>query len=92
MREYINLVRLNERTEDYEHELTLHLRGDFVNSLVEFLQKVKDVAAGGHSFAIEADRECAGEYDDGECPHVYIDGDGADCIVNIFLDGKKLKD
>lgn len=83
--------RPNIEDRDYV-EITLKVSNtDFVKPLIRFLQIVKDVADGGHSFDIEADRDQSGEYKDGH-PKIGIDGDGADKIYEILVDGKKPKD
>lgn len=65
--------------------LTIELNdGDFALPLAEFLATVANIAAQGHSFDIQADPEEKG-------PRVGIDGDGADRILRVLLDGKVIK-
>ena len=73
--------RLDASSGAYPVRLELRLPDtDFVNTLVSFLQEVAKRAAGGHSFSLYADED-----DPFKCG---IDGDGADKIGYIFLNGK----
>lgn len=66
------------------HVLTLELNdGDMVRPLAAFMERVRIVAGGGHSFEIMADED--------EPFRVGIDGDGADRILRVLLDGKPVK-
>ena len=67
--------------------ITIECSGDFVPYLVRFLQIVRDVAAGGHSFDVVADQDQSSDYKDGP-PKVGIDGDGSDRIHRILVSGK----
>jgi len=73
--------RMDASTGRYPVRLELRLSDtDFVPKLVEFLQEVAKRAGGGHSFSLSADED-----DPFKCG---IDGDGADKIGYIFLNGK----
>ncbi len=63
---------------------------DFLPRLIRFFQIVKNVAASGHSFSVEADREQSSDYK--EALRFDIDGDGADRIFEVLVNGKKAPD
>ena len=74
----------------YPLKLELELsQWESLPQLLEFLRYVKNTANGGHSFAIEADRE-EGDWPSGKggWPKVYVDGDGNDHIGSIKLNGE----
>lgn len=86
------LLLLKATRPEHVTTITIEAVGDFAPSFVRFLRSVRKVAAGGHSFSIEADRENASDYRPGgyhgDCQmRTGIDGDGADRIVRILVDG-----
>jgi hypothetical protein len=71
-------------------EVTLRVSNtDFLPRLIRFFQICKSVAAGGHSFEVEADRD---DHSYKEPPRFGIDGDGADRIFEVLVNGKKAPD
>jgi hypothetical protein len=81
------------RSTEYEHVIELRVSGEFSRGLAEFLVRCGEVASGGHSFDIEADRDMAKEYSvkGDHYPKIGFDGDGSDRIVEVLFDGKKVK-
>lgn len=78
-----------------EIELT---QWDNLRSFIGFLRYVKAAASAGHGFSIEADREegVIPEFMEkfgltGDHPKVYVDGDGADKVGRILVNGEEIK-
>lgn len=70
---------------NYPNKLTIELSDwESMSQLLAFWRYVRNTAAGGHSFSIEADREDLGD----KAPKVYVDGDGNDKCGRIFLNDK----
>lgn len=68
-----------------DHVITVEMNhGDCVGPLALWLATVKSIADQGHSFDIQADPEEKG-------PRVGIDGDGADRIIRVLLDGEEVR-
>lgn len=71
---------------------------DNLGSFLAFLRYVRAAANAGHGFSIEADRE-EGSMPElmrkfglkGEWPRVYVDGDGADHVGRITVNGDDLR-
>jgi hypothetical protein len=68
-----------------EHVIEIGVNGEFASAFAVWLATVGMVAATGHSFDLEADRE------GGEGFRVGVDGDGADRILNVRFDGHLVK-
>lgn len=66
------------------HVISLEAKGDCVLRLAQFLQRIGVVAGWGHSFEVIADAAA------GEPFEFDIDGDGADRIMNVRIDGQLL--
>lgn len=81
--------RINARADaaPAKHVIEIEASGEFVPQLAAFLQQCGAIAAVGHSFDIEADKEMSAEYEGGH-PRIGFDGDGADRIHEVRLDGK----
>src|SRR5260221_10033342 len=72
-----------------DHVLAIEMNdGDHVKPLAQFIREVKRRADGGHSFGLEADRVDGGSKD---YPRTGIDGDGADRILRVTLDGDEVE-
>jgi hypothetical protein len=70
--------------DNYPVKLTLELtKWENLSGLIEFWRRVRDSANGGHSFSIEADRDDLGD----KAPRAFCDGDGADHVGRILLNG-----
>jgi len=72
-----------------DHVLAIEMNdGDHVKPLAQFMREVKRRADVGHSFSLEDDREEGG--DKRNYPRTGIDGDGADRILRVTLDGDEV--
>lgn len=78
-----SVARRNDADQQPDVIVEIGLKGGFAAKFIEFLKVVGDVAAGGHSFDIEADRDQASGK---KYPKVGIDGDGSD---RLFIIGVK---
>jgi hypothetical protein len=73
----------------FPNRLEIELGIEDMRRMLDFWRYIRDTAAGGHSFVIEADREDFSPSKNWkQPPRVSIDGDGADRIGRIFLNGK----
>lgn len=81
---------------DFPIQITLELSDDYDNlsGLLAFLRYVRSASLAGHGFTLEADRENGAIPEfmkkfglTGEYPTAYIDGDGADKVGRILLNG-----
>jgi len=67
-------------------EVTFKTKGDAGTNMARMLNHIADTAAGGHSFDIVVDP------DDSEYTKKFgFDGDGADGIFDVEVDGKKIE-
>jgi len=69
---------------DDEIEVSFKIKGDGKSDIVEMLKRISDIGGIGHSFEIVVDPESS-EYRE----TFGFDGDGADRIDDIKIDGKK---
>lgn len=78
--------RVAAKTEGFS-EISFKVKGDAANSLVRMLHHIKSTGSIGHSFQIVVDP------DSSEYRETYgFDGDGADRIDDIRVDGKPAPD
>lgn len=79
----------------YPMKLEIELDTENLRELVEFLKYLRDTAAVGHSFMVGADESPDGHYKMFGSQKVgavwYIDGDGADRIGRIWINGEEIK-
>lgn len=82
---------------DFPVQLTLELTDNYDNldGLIAFFRYVRAASLAGHGFSLEADREEGAMPEfmekfglNGEYPRTYVDGDGADKIGRILLNGE----
>ena len=79
----------HDANDQYPIKLTIEMtKWDSLAQLIEFWRYIYITAGGGHSFSIEADREEGDFHKNGGWPKVFIDGDGADKIGRILLNGE----
>lgn len=81
---FLNAIYRDHRaadTREPEHRLELGLSGDFVSEFSQFIAWVRDQAQQGTGVTITA------VTNGGDKREAYVDGDGADRINGISLDG-----
>jgi hypothetical protein len=77
----------NTKKWDYndEIEVSFKVKGDAKSEILELLQHCEKIGGWGHSFNIVIDPDLS-EYKN----EVYFDGDGADRLFDIKINGKKV--
>lgn len=69
-----------------EVEVSFRVKGDAKSEMVEMLKYISDIGGVGHSFEIVVDPDLSDYREE-----FFFDGDGADGIDDIKIDGEKTR-